>query len=388
MNKRHTAAVLLTAALVLTGCTSGGSDGEPPEQRTKSAGSASPGSAAGPPTAAQACAVGLPRAWQQALADGEIEPPDDGTGQTLAEVGPGAAWTVLQSTGDSKRELVLAEGEGDGGRTVVRVLDDPAQHQVDTADFDGRWLAYDLVKGTQLQSPWELWAWDRETGTERLVAQAATGADGQAVPGPLISPVIRAGRVFWAQGTGGGKAAVYARDVAEEKPRRLYAGVVDTPFAAGGLLVWPQGDAQGRQVRLAAVAMDTLKPAELPGPVAALRDIRSAASDGRTWAWIAGEQPRLYVWQEGWPEPLALVRDAGAVNADQVRVGGDLVTWRTTEAAYALDLRSRTYTRLTPQYGYATARDGALGVSYADKGTAPVIQVVPAEDLPPLPRGC
>jgi hypothetical protein len=355
--------------------------------------------------------VALPDGWSDALADGRVPVPE-GERAVLTEVGPGAGWAVLQSSGPGdggeRRSVVLREG--DEPRRVMR-LADPVEHQLGSADFDGRWLVFDVVEGRQLESPWTLYAWDAASGRREPVARAEVAGDGQsAVPGPFVQAVVRSGRLFWAQGTGGGKSAVYARDLgggdgsAGGERRTVYEGVVDTPFAAGGLLVWlRQGESRGGQpeTRLAAVSMDTLRRVELPAPIAELRNIRYVASDGRTWAWAGGdvERPRLYVWRDGWPKPLALVRGggAGAVpepelgGVDQVQVSGDVVTWRTTEAAWALDLRTRSYARITPRYGYALARDGGLGVAYPegeakDPGAADVVQLTRASTLPPLPE--
>ncbi|WBB63437.1 hypothetical protein O7599_13315 [Streptomyces sp. WMMC500] len=407
-------AAALGAAVLLAGtpaCSSGGGDGDGPS-RTRTAAPSTAAPPTGEPVRDRACEVALPDGWSDALADGRVPAPR-GERTVLTEVGPGAGWAVLQSTaaasasasGDG-RSVVLREG--DEQRSVMR-LADPVEHQLGSADFDGRWLVFDVVEGRRLESLWTLYAWDATTGRREAVAEAAAEAaeGGQsAVPGPFVQAVVRSGRLFWAQGTGGGRSAVYARDLGPGGERRtVYEGVVDTPFAAGGLLVWlRQGESSsGRpETRLAAVSMDTMRRAELPGPIAGLRNVRYVASDGRTWAWAGGDadRPRLYVWREGWPKPLALVRGegGGAVpepelgGIDQVGVSGEVVTWRTTEAAWALDLRSRSYTRITPRYGYALARDGGLGVAYPE-GEAKaaeakdVVQLTRTSTLPPLP-GC
>ncbi|WP_407560832.1 hypothetical protein [Streptomyces sp. 184] len=402
----------LGAAVLLAGtpaCSSGGGDGADDEGGSRTRTAAPPtGAPSGAPVRDRACEVELPGGWSDALADGQVPVPE-GEQAVLTEVGPGAGWAVLQSSGTGDggdgRSVVLREG---GEPRPVMRLADPVEHQVGSADFDGRWLVFDVVEGRQLESPWTLYAWDATSGRRQAVAEAESAGDGQsAVPGPFVQAVVRSGRLFWAQGTGGGKSAVYARDLGGGERRTVYEGVVDTPFAAGGLLVWlRQGESSGRpETRLAAVSMDTLRQAELPGPIAALRNVRYVASDGRTWAWAGGdaERQRLYVWREGWRKPLALVRGegagAGAVpepepelgGIDQVQVSGEVVTWRTTEAAWALDLRSRSYTRITPRYGYALARDGGLGVAYPegeakDPGATNVIQLTRASTLPPLPE--
>ncbi|WP_419997490.1 hypothetical protein [Streptomyces boninensis] len=390
-----TALLLAGVSLCLAaGCSSGGGGkkdraAESSPARTTSAAPTGP-----PQRGERACAVKLPAGWRKALGDGEIDPAADGAREVLTAVGPGAAWAVVQSTDAGERTLQFVPESGE--RRDVAELGDPVEDQVDAADYDGRWLAYDLVRGRQAQSPWELVAWDAQSGKSKVVARADRDGEGQAVPGPFVQPVVRSGRVFWAQGIGGGKSAVYAEDLGKGGKRTtLYKGVADVPFAAGGVLVWPQAQGKGgTDIHLAAASLDSLKPAELPPPIARLRGVRVAGSDGRTWAWVGGKQgTELRVWRPGWKTPATLVADASeAVNGmDQVQVSGDLVTWRSTEAAWALDLRSRSYTRVTPQYGYAQARDDAIGVSYAEgeaksaESTA-VNAVVQAGELPALPR--
>lgn len=142
---------------------------------------------------------------------------------------------------------------------------------------------------------------------------------------------------------GGGKATVYAAPASGGAPRALHTGVLDAPFAAGGLPAWREAEASGTATRLSAVSFATLRPAPLPAPLVRLRDFRSPAADtvdGSTCAWIAGErEPKLTVWRTGQPVPVTAVTGA-AEGMDQLRVSGDLITWRTPEAAYALDLRS------------------------------------------------
>jgi hypothetical protein len=218
---------------------------------------------------------------------------------------------------------------------------------------------------------------------------------------------VRDGSVFWAQGTGKGRATIFTSPIRPPgsgdrapAPRALHSGVIDAPFAAGGLLAWREASADGRSTKLSALSFATLRPAGLPGPLAALRDLRSPASDGTTWAWIEDEQdagePRLVVWRQGQSSPVARLSGAPAAEGlDQLRISGELITWRTPEAAYALDLRTSAYARITPQYGYAQARAGALAVAYnkdltKGPGARSVIQVVRADRLPrlPKPRNC
>ncbi|MEV6328086.1 hypothetical protein [Streptomyces sp. NPDC051909] len=375
---------MLLAGALLAGCSPGG--GAPP----------------GPPTSAPtrasvrtvpACEVPLPDAWQRAFAAGEYRPP---TGQraVLTDTGPG--WTALQLTGSPDgRRAVLVRGGGAAPRTLLRFAD-PVEHQLLAADFDGRrWAAFAVLEGRTLDSRWSLYVWDASTGKARRLARADR-------PGPLPRPVVRDGTVVWAQGTGAGRATVFAAPAAGGGHARAWrTAVLDTPFAAGGLLVWRES-ADGH-TRPVAVRLKDGRPVALPAPIADLRDIRALVSDGTTWAWVEGETaPRLMVWRPGEARPFAAVTASPAADGmDQLRIAGRLVTWRTPETSYALDLGrpgpaagsgAGSYARITPPYGYTAASGNALALAYSlgnakTAGARPVIRVVDAARLPGLP-GC
>lgn len=369
----RTALTLLLAGILTAGCSSARPGPEPAPRE--------PSAPAPRQTAlSAACEVRLPASWSSALAAGELRAPA-GERAVLTDAGPG--WTAVQLTGDGQRRAALLRGT-DAPRTLL-TLTDPVEHQLLAADFDGRrWAAFAVLEGRTLDSPWSLYVWDATTGTSRRLARADR-------PGPLPQPVVRDGTVHWAQGVGDGKAAVYAAAAAGGAARTLRTGVMDAPFVAGDLLVWRESVGSG--TRLAAVSRTGARTAALPDALAALRDVRSVVSDGRTWAWVEGETtPRLMVWRTGDARPAAVVTASPAVDGmDQLRISGRLVTWRTPETSYALDLGSGSYARITPAYGYAQARGGALAVAYSvgnakTADSRPVIQVVDAGRLPGLPR--
>ncbi|XIE78111.1 hypothetical protein AB6O49_07750 [Streptomyces sp. SBR177] len=269
-----------------------------------------------------------------------------------------------------------AGGAGAGRRGAPRTLlrfADPVEHQLLAADHDGRrWAAFAVLEGRTLDSPWSLYVWDAATGRTRRLARADR-------PGPLPRPVVRDGTVVWAQGTGGGRATVFAAPAAGGPTRAWRTAVLDTPFAAGGLLVWRE--AADGHTRPVAVALTDGRPAALPAPIAALRDVRALVSDGTTWAWVAGETaPRLMVWRPGEARPFAAVTASPAVDGmDQLRIAGRLVTWRTPETSYALDLGSRDGPAATPatDTGQGQGRGGSAPGSYA--------RITPRTATPPPP---
>ncbi|MFE4593096.1 TolB-like translocation protein [Streptomyces laurentii] len=391
--------LLLAGAVLLgyaVGCAPGG-DGPAPARTSSSASSSASAPATGTPAPnaptasgassapavrAAACEVPLPEAWRGAFAAGEFRPAS-GRRPVLADVGAG--WTALQLSGADGRGAVLVRAGEKTPRTLLRFAD-PVEHQLLAADFDGRrWAAFAVLEGRTLDSPWSLYVWDATTGKARRLARAER-------PGPLPRPVVRDGTVVWAQGTGAGKAGVLAAPAGGGPTRAWHTGVVDTPFAAGGLLVWRESAGGG--TRLAAVSLADGRPARLPAPIAALRDVRGLVSDGTTWAWVAGEtDPRLMVWRTGEARPVAVVAGSPAADGmDQLRIAGRLVTWRTPQTSYALDLGADAYTVLTPAYGYAAASGSGLARAYSlgdakETGARAVIQVVDANRLPRLP-GC
>ncbi|MFE5487018.1 hypothetical protein [Streptomyces sp. NPDC056527] len=369
----RTALTLLLAGILMAGCSSARPDPEPTPRESSAP-------APRPNALAAACEVRLPASWSSALAAGELRAPA-GERAVLTDTGPG--WTAVQLTGAGQRRAALLHGRG-APRTLL-TLADPVEHQLLAADFDGRrWAVFAVMEGRTLDSPWSLYVWDATTGTSRRLARADR-------PGPLPQPVVRDGTVHWAQGVGDGKATVYAAAAAGGAPRALRTGVMDAPFVAGDLVVWRESVGSG--TRLTAVSRTGARTAALPDALAALRDVRSVVSDGRTWAWVEGEaEPRLMVWRTGDARPTAVVTTSPAVDGmDQLRISGRLVTWRTPETSYALDLGSGSYARITPAYGYAQARGGALAVAYSvgnakTSGSRPVIQVVDAARLPGLPH--
>ncbi|MFJ8665950.1 hypothetical protein [Streptomyces sp. NPDC093600] len=367
-------AVLLTSIL-LAGCSSARPAPGPTPDRVRT-----PSPTARPTALTTACEVPLPAVWRSAFDAGELRAPD-GERAVLTDAGPG--WTAVQLTGGGQRRAALVRA-GSAPRTLL-TLADPVEHQLLAADFDGRrWAAFAVLEGRTLDSPWSLYVWDAGTGKVKRLTRADR-------PGPLPRPIVRDGTVHWAQGVGGGKATVYAAPAAGGTPRALRTGVMDTPFTAGELLVWRESAGSG--TRLTAVSPKDGRAVPLPAPLAALRNIRSAVSDGRTWAWVAGEsEPRLMVWRTGDARPTAAVTTPPAVDGmDQLRISGRLVTWRTPETSYALDLSSGSYARITPAYGYAQAEGGALALAYSvgnpkASGSRAVVQVVEAGRLPELPR--
>jgi hypothetical protein len=95
----------------------------------------------------------------------------------------------------------------------------------------------------------------------------------------------------------------------------------------------------------------------------------------------------LHVWRTDWAEPLVAVRSEDSVQ--WVHVAGELIAWGDTTAQFALDLRSGSYTQITPEFGSQLTGGPYLGVGFAPERlrTFSDQTVVDTRDLPPLP-GC
>jgi hypothetical protein len=390
-----TATTLLAAGLV-AGCghgaspTAGPASGQPSEPSGQSGGPSPAGSAtAGPAPAANFCQVGLPAQWQQALGSGKLGQPA-GTEVVVHAVAPDGRSAVVERDSAAGREVDWVTGGSD--RTVMR-LARPATDQLFGAATDGRYLVFSVSHDPSSTSTWTLYSWDsRAGGAPRQLAANATDASGQPVNGPMLYPVVYDGVASWTAGTPAGTTELHRYDLAGGGDSVVRSGHPADPFLLGGLLVWPESAAPDALTALHAVAAGTGSPAALPGPVAAVTGpafISGGDSAGvRTVAWATADVRTLYAWRAGWAAPVKVLSVPEGRAIQWVRVAGPLVAWDDGTAQWAADLRTGTYTQLTPRYGYTEAAGDGLGVGYAPDGKAggaPAPTVVHATDLPALP---
>jgi hypothetical protein len=124
--------------------------------------------------------------------------------------------------------------------------------------------------------------------------------------------------------------------------------------------VWPEREAAGKPSTLRAISFDTGEPVELPAVLAGIRDPNCLAFSHDAAAWVDQDLRRLSVWHTGWEGPVFVV--AAQRNNNEylqwVNVAGDIITWDNQNAQFALDLRSGSYTQITPEFGSTTAHGG------------------------------
>lgn len=377
------AGVLLAGALA--SCTA--SHGDPAPIRTSS----SPAPRA---SAANFCRVPLPDSWQHRLVAGKLSQ-RDGEELTVHAVGTDGRTAVADSRiGDVRTVLFIRNGT----RRPVMTLANPDRDQLFGAAFDGRYLVFSVSHDPSNLSKWTLYAWDSATGGRpRVLARNATGPDGHPVTSPMLYPVVAAGHAAWTAGTTGGRTELHRYTLATGTDRVVRTGHPGVPFLFGDhgtpvLLVWPESAAPNSLTRLHAVVLATGRSATLPDTVSAVHGPAFIAGSANTdtLAWVDSGVRTLWVWRSGWSAPVRVLSVPEGRNLQWVRLADNVVTVDDGTAQFAADLRTGSYTRLTPSYGYTVADGNGLAVGYppARKGTAArAPSIVNAAHLPALP-GC
>jgi hypothetical protein len=348
-----------------------------------------PESSASPvPASAQFCKQEQPRAWKQEVRTGAIAVPAD-HGLILEESDGKESGYFAQDVRDGRTELIWKR---DGGTPMTLAkLPDPANNQFWNVRFDGRWVVFGINYDLKDSNNWKIFAWDsRGTRSPWLIA------DNQKRPAPYLYLRLHRGKAAWVQGERSrsgrldGPKEIHLYDLTRGKDSVVHSGHVAPAFFAGDLLVWPEAFKPDEPTRLQAVSIISGRPAKLPPPIAGLRDLPSTASDGTTWAWASPDHRSLYAWRADWESAITVGQAREGDFYDAVAVVGNLVTWTGTEATWAADLRSHSFTRLTPQYGSAQGSHGRILVGYQKKLTKAgtpdqTSYMVQADRLPPLP---
>jgi hypothetical protein len=301
--------------------------------------------------------------------------------QAFAEVGrPGTTHRLVR--------LDIASGD----RVTVASFDpNDANAQVLAAAFDGRYLAYSLLRSTTSLDSWVLYLWD-STGhaAPREISRSATGAAGEPVPGPFNFPTAYHGRIYWSRGIADGGDTIDEYDTATGRQRVVHTGHTAVPFRMGSWLVWPESDTPGGAAKLRGISMDTAEPVALPPVMAAITGPAVIDAGDDTLVWVSTDRTDLYVWHTSWSAPRRILEATGGFSLDWPHVAGRLVTWTDTRAQFALDLRSGAYTQITPKYGSTHAWGPILSIQYAPERNdvlPSAVTVVDTRTLPPLP-GC
>lgn len=235
------------------------------------------------------------------------------------------------------------------------------------ADYDGRYLVYSLLHSTTTFDDWSLHLWDSAgTAPAREIARSPRGGDSVPLPGPLNNPLVHQGRVVWVQAQPLGEGtALHAYDISSGRRTTLRDGHPGIPVRMGSWLLWPESDAPGALVRLRGMDFATGTALRLP---AALQDVRGAtslAASDDVLAWAAPDLRTLWVWRRNQPRPVAVATEAAGATVQAIHIAGDVVTYDSGSAQWAVDLRSGARTQLTPQFGAQHTGGTYLKVQYA-----------------------
>lgn len=354
-----------------------------------SASSVLPGAATPPTTDAGTssgagfCRVGLPAPWQAALKAGML-PHAAGESLIVRGVSPDGSRVVADSTVGGNRALELLTDQG-RHRSMVATLPS-ATVQVFGVSFDGRWLAYTTMDVPTLASPWTLYLWDATHPTlpPRQLARST-------IPGPYPYPLVLAGRVFWTQAIAVATTQLHAFDPATGTSRVLVTGVPGAPVRVGSLLGWTQMPPGGEAITVHVADPATGTPVPLPAglPAQATRPF-TLSGDATHAVWTDENLTRLQVLDlaTGTVTTVRAHTPAG-VFLQWPTVAGHLAAWDNGQAMYVADLRTHSYTQVTPQGGSVTLSGSTLSVAYEPTGKSqnPVLDttVVPLTALPALP---
>jgi hypothetical protein len=220
-------------------------------------------------------------------------------------------------------------------------------------------------------------------GTRRPPALPRKLADQAAAYG-LIGPLVHRGMAAWVE-----SGRVHLFDLAAGRDTVVPDTTATSLFFTDSWLVWVNGS-DHESLRFRAVDAITGAPVTLPPALSSVTSQRFANGGAQTMVWTqwGGDQggDTLMGWRPGWagPRPLVTVTQT---RFEWPYAGGDLVSFGTS-AYFVADLRSGSYTQVTPDAGYIRIVGDALVVSYfsGDKTIAGTPSVVRASQLPPLPQ--
>ncbi|MFE5613440.1 hypothetical protein ACFQ83_44305, partial [Streptomyces sp. NPDC056540] len=186
--------------------------------------------------------VDTPAAWKQARAAGMLQAAQGESSGPMA-VAPDGSSVIAASRRDGRVTLVWLRDQG-RERTTIYTVADSARVASALADFDGRWLVFNVLAPNDVGSQWELLAWDsRAGGAPKSIAETLVGADGNPVPGPFTYPWVNDGKATWVQGVSDGtkdqkltdvQRQVHLYDLASATDKIVHTGRMAPSFFTGG----------------------------------------------------------------------------------------------------------------------------------------------------------
>lgn len=334
-------------------------------------------------------------------------------------------------------DAVLSEEDNAGTATItlrgrdhrlvasIAQINRPVGHgsMVD-AVADARHVAfiYSLSDDEQAQNHWDLYLWDRRSGTLTVVSHNPTNAKGDPLPGGWVHPVLTNSALFWIEAAdnavgraiGAAGSALMRYDFGTDATTTVTSGLVTalvayrgrilvTAVPSGPLTAPSQNSPNPAQV---VRAFDEITGAESPAPAGITAgpeqpDWFSTDGDLLVWNTSAG---KVRAWRPSWGASIDLLPDFGTWHAGTKlnppvgypgypRIVGHFLAWLSGQT-YVLDLHTNSFVRLTSNNGGLEASGTRLEFLQYVHSTKPAIGqgleftqwVLDMATLPDLPR--
>lgn len=241
--------------------------------------------------------------------------------------------------------------------------------QATAADSDGTYYAWIIDHSATSTSDWELWFWDAES---RITARVASvpRTEGRAAGGPYVYPVVEHGFLAWTQSTAGGDTEVHLFNLRSKRDEIISRNHPGAPSFAWPFLLWTESIQGGRPGHLRLFDVARHQSEELP---AGLRDVTPAFLAGASGliAWVdalpAGYRTLRYsTMTPDAASPTTVVTAATGDYSEFPHIAWPFIAWNSSTATLIADIRSHSYTQVSPEYGYANAHGSGLLIAYND----------------------
>ena len=362
-NLRALAGVVAAIGLTLTGCGTGPHRARPAASASAAARPAASRSAGGRSAASVAFCRTPPAAGLKAALSRTVR---HAPGAEVLPLGISAdGRTAYVSTWSAGFSGVAALNLASGGLRGIKSFADPATDQAD-GSFGGRWLVWEETYSLQSLDDFTIYSWDSATGTLRRLGHSLAGPGGTAWPSPWHGPAVSGNYAAWAQGYGpGGVVEIVLADLQTGQVKVIRRGHVQPPFFDAHLVVWPESDRPGTQTTLRAFSLVTGRPAALPPVLAAVHGTEFVATDGIRTAYFSPDLTRLYYSPAQDQRAQMVLRLPAGVAFANLAIEPGTLAWTTTQATYLASTRTGAYSRVTPEYGYATGSGSVVLISDA-----------------------
>jgi hypothetical protein len=263
---------------------------------------------------------------------------------------------------------------------------------------------------------WQMYLWNRDTGSFTSIAHNPLDAKGQALPGGWVDPQLTDQYVTWitaspdVKGWGGSSLMQYS--LATGRTRTLYRGLVSNfvQFRHTVLFAGLDPHARARGAHGApehtpwlqlAVDADTGRPVPSPPGLAFANDeTNTVVADDNMVVWVTSFMARA--WRPEWKASITLVPDLpdwptglhlGMAGVMHPRLYKNFLVWQ-SNVTYVLDLSTNSFAKLGTNTGGVEAsgpvvsmeeQSGPNSVNRADMSEQSNQTVMNLATLPPLP---